>query len=103
MDRKIFIDDNGCLLKHKFRMLIFKTCIVGGKNQHRAQVYVAGQRDSKVFRTKREASAWAAVSNPLNVCPLVLVTSLPPKIPKHQAAQLGGLRRNQRAWPCDGG
>ena len=34
MDRKIFIDDNGCLLKHKFRMLIFKTCIVGGKNQH---------------------------------------------------------------------
>lgn len=27
---------------------------------YRAQVYVAGQRDSKTFRTKREAEAWAA-------------------------------------------
>ncbi|CBJ43513.1 tyrosine-type recombinase/integrase [Ralstonia solanacearum] len=26
----------------------------------RAQVYVAGERDSKVFRTKREAQAWAS-------------------------------------------
>ena len=28
--------------------------------RYRAQVYVAGERDSKSFRTKREAQAWAA-------------------------------------------
>jgi len=27
---------------------------------YRAQVAVRGQRDSRVFRTKREADAWAA-------------------------------------------
>ena len=30
------------------------------KNGWRAQVYVAGERDSKVLRTQREAKAWAA-------------------------------------------
>ena len=30
------------------------------KNGWRAQVYVAGERDSKVFRTQREAKSWAA-------------------------------------------
>lgn len=30
------------------------------KSGWRAQVYVAGERDSKVFRTQREAKAWAA-------------------------------------------
>jgi len=27
---------------------------------YRAQVYVKGERDSKTFRTKREADAWGA-------------------------------------------
>jgi integrase len=30
------------------------------KNGWRAQVYVSGERDSKVFRTQREAKAWAS-------------------------------------------
>ena len=30
------------------------------KNGWRAQVYVAGERDSKIFRTQREAKSWAA-------------------------------------------
>ncbi|MEX3527297.1 MAG: hypothetical protein VB143_08595 [Burkholderia sp.] len=30
------------------------------KDGWRAQVYVLGQRDSKVLRTQREAKAWAA-------------------------------------------
>ena len=29
-------------------------------NGWRAQIYVAGERDSKTFRTKREAQAWAS-------------------------------------------
>jgi hypothetical protein len=31
------------------------------RDGYRAQVFVKGQRDSKTFRTKREASSWAAI------------------------------------------
>jgi len=45
---------------HKLRTTLRMASVGSYRGGYRAQVYVAGQRDSKVFRTKREASAWAA-------------------------------------------
>ena len=44
---------------HFLRTVLRMASIAAHKDGYRAQVYVAGQRDSKVFRTKREAFAWA--------------------------------------------
>lgn len=48
------------VIPHGLRTDLRMASIAPHKDGYRAQVYVAGQRDSKTFRTKREASAWAS-------------------------------------------
>lgn len=45
---------------HYLRTTLRMASIKPHKDGYRAQVYVNGERDSKTFRTKREASAWAS-------------------------------------------
>jgi integrase len=46
---------------HNLHTHLHMASIFKHKDGYRAQVCVMGKRDTKVFRTKREASAWAAI------------------------------------------
>lgn len=81
------------------------------KSGFRAQIFLLGERDSKVFRTKREASAWAGareteIRNRKNLAPSerytigeLLDKYLDEVVPKHkghvrEAAAVKAIKRN---------